>query len=71
MTRKLASIVTVALLAVAVLACKEVNRQNSPVRLIVTTDQVPPDFDQASSRASSIPPPPAPRREQASQARRN
>lgn len=39
MTRKFASTVTVALLAVAVLSCKEINRQNAPVKLVVTTTQ--------------------------------
>ena len=39
MKKKLVSMATVALLALAMLACKEVNRQNSPVRLVVTTDQ--------------------------------
>ena len=39
MTRKLASIATVALLGAAMLSCKEINRQSSPVQLVVTTSQ--------------------------------
>jgi hypothetical protein len=40
MTRKLASIATVALLGAAMFSCKEVNRQSSPVQLVVTTTQI-------------------------------
>ena len=39
MTRKLASIAAVALLGAAALSCKEINRQGSPVQLVVTTSQ--------------------------------
>lgn len=39
MIRKIAIAGTAALMAAAVLACKESNRQNSPVRLVVTTAQ--------------------------------
>ena len=39
MTKKIASITTAALVAVAALSCKEINRQSSPVKLVVTTDQ--------------------------------
>ena len=40
MIRKIAIAGTAALMAAAVLACKESNRQNSPVRLVVTTAQI-------------------------------
>ncbi len=40
MTRKLASIAAVALLGAAALSCKEINRQSSPVQLVVTTGQI-------------------------------
>jgi hypothetical protein len=39
MTRKLASIAAVALLGAAALSCKEINRQSSPVQLVVSTAQ--------------------------------
>jgi hypothetical protein len=39
MTKKIVSVVIVGLLAVAALSCKEINRQNAPVQLVVTTDQ--------------------------------
>lgn len=39
MTRKLASIAAVALLGAAALSCKEINRQSSPVKLVMTTLQ--------------------------------
>jgi hypothetical protein len=39
MIRKLAIYGTAALMAAAVLSCKESNRENSPVRLVVTTAQ--------------------------------
>ena len=39
MTRKLASIAAVALVGAAALSCKEINRQSSPVQLVVTTSQ--------------------------------
>ena len=39
MIRKIAIAGTAALVAAAVLACKESNRENSPVRLVVTTAQ--------------------------------
>jgi len=38
MTRRIASIVAVAL-AVALVSCKEINRANAPVQLVVTTQQ--------------------------------
>ena len=40
MTRKLASIATVALLGAAMLSCKEINRQSAPVQLVLTTTQI-------------------------------
>jgi len=40
MTRKLASIAAVALVGAAALSCKEINRQSSPVQLVVTTSQI-------------------------------
>jgi hypothetical protein len=39
MTRKLGSIAAVALMGAAALSCKEINRQSSPVQLVVTTSQ--------------------------------
>ena len=39
MTRKIRSVVVAALTAAALLSCKEVNRQSSPVTLILTTTQ--------------------------------
>jgi len=39
MTKKIASITMAAVVAAAALSCKEINRQNSPVKLVVTTDQ--------------------------------
>src|SRR5205823_4032523 len=40
MTRKLASIAAAALMGAAALSCKEINRQSSPVQLVVTTSQI-------------------------------
>ena len=40
MTRKLASIATVALLGAAMLSCKEINRQSAPVQLLLATTQI-------------------------------
>src|SRR5438067_11541683 len=39
MVRKIAIVGSAALIAAAVLSCKESNRQSSPVRLVVTTAQ--------------------------------
>jgi hypothetical protein len=52
MTRKLASIVTVALLGAAMLSCKEINRQSAPVHLVLSTTQILQQIDLKPSAAN-------------------